>query len=136
MSDKVFIDTNLLIYSISKESKKSYIVENLLLQPFDFIISTQVINEFVQVCFKKSLIPSEDIRQVVGDFLQFFEVVVIEDITILSALNIKDKYRYAWYDSLIIASALENNCTLLFSEDISNGQQIEQSLTIQNPFMV
>jgi len=136
MSDKVFIDTNLLIYSISKESRKSYIVENLLLQPFDFIISTQVINEFVQVCFKKSLIPSEDIRQVVRDFLQFFEVVVIEDITILSALNIKDKYRYAWYDSLIIASALENNCTLLFSEDMSNGQQIEQSLTIQNPFMV
>ncbi len=136
MSDKIFIDTNLLIYSITQDNGKSYIVEDLLLQPFDFVISTQVINEFVQVCFKKSLIPSEDIRQVVGDFLQFFEVVIIEDITILSALNIKDKYRYAWYDSLIIAAALENNCTLLFSEDMSNGQQIEQSLTIQNPFMV
>ena len=54
--------------------------------------------------------------------------------TSLYALRIAKEYRFAWYDSLIIASALENGCALLISEDLQHDQVIEESLTIINPF--
>jgi len=54
--------------------------------------------------------------------------------TIKQAWKIGNKYGYAYYDSLIIASALENDCTILYSEDLHHGQIIEERLSIMNPF--
>jgi len=47
---------------------------------------------------------------------------------------IKDIYKFQFYDCLIIATALENNCTILYSEDMQHNQLIEDKLTILNPF--
>jgi len=52
-----------------------------------------------------------------------------------SRIKVKEKYRYSYYDSVIIASALQNNCTVLYSEEMNHNQVIENSLTIINPFM-
>jgi predicted nucleic acid-binding protein len=49
------------------------------------------------------------------------------------ALDIQSRYQYSFYDSLIIAAALDGGCTRLLSEDLQHGQRIE-SLTIENPF--
>jgi predicted nucleic acid-binding protein len=54
--------------------------------------------------------------------------------TILKALELAEKYRYSYYDSLILAAALSAGCTALASEDMQDGQVIENSLTIFNPF--
>jgi predicted nucleic acid-binding protein len=54
--------------------------------------------------------------------------------TIERALNVHEKYGYSYYDSLIIASALERACQYLLSEDMSDGQVIEGKLTIKNIF--
>ncbi len=50
------------------------------------------------------------------------------------ALVIAEKYGYKIYDALIVASALEARCTILYSEDMQDGQVIDQGLTIRNPF--
>jgi predicted nucleic acid-binding protein len=55
-------------------------------------------------------------------------------LTIESCLLLKEKYRYSWWDSLILASALESECALVYSEDMQDGQLIEDRLTIKNPF--
>lgn len=136
MNDKVFFDTNLLVYSISTDIIKINKIEALLRQPFDFIISTQVINEFVHTCHRKKLLPPNSIRQIVEDFLLFFELVIISENTILSAFDQKTKYGFSWYDALIVAAALENDCTTLFSEDMQHGLIINDKMTIQNPFVV
>ena len=49
-------------------------------------------------------------------------------------LSIQDRYHYSFYDSLIIAAALEAGCTRLLTEDLQEGQKIE-TLTIENPFV-
>jgi predicted nucleic acid-binding protein len=134
MKDKVFFDTNLLIYAISLDINKANKIELLLREPFDFIISTQVINEFVHTCYRKNLLPALDIRNAVEDFLSFFELTIIQDSTILTALDIKERYSFSWYDSLIVGAALENECSVLFSEDMQDGIVINQKLTIKNPF--
>jgi len=135
MSDKSFVDTNLLIYSISSDPLKSAQVESLFRDTGDLIISTQVVSEFVHTCHRKKLLPAPDIQSVVEDFLLFFELHTVGESTIFSAFDVKTKLGYSWYDSLIIAAALESDCSCLFSEDLQHGQVIEGRLTIQNPFV-
>ena len=62
------------------------------------------------------------------------EVMAIQRHTINKALSLKDLYGYSYYDCLIIASALESDCEILFSEDMTNEQIIENTLKIVNPF--
>jgi predicted nucleic acid-binding protein len=51
-------------------------------------------------------------------------------------MKITDYYGFSFYDSLIVASALEMKCDVLYSEDLQNGQQIGKQLTIVNPFII
>ena len=55
--------------------------------------------------------------------------------TIINALNLKERYKYQFYDCLILATALENSCSILYSEDMQHKQTIEKSLQIINPFI-
>ena len=135
MKDKVFIDTNLLIYAIGSDHNKSIRVEQLLREPFFFLISTQVINEFVNTCLRKKLMPLENVKNIVDHYMLFFNLTTIESSTINSAFKFKLKYGFSWYDALIAASAFENNCTILFTEDLQDSMVVEEQLTIQNPFV-
>ena len=136
MKDRCFIDTNLLVYAISTDADKANRIELLFREPFDFFISTQVINEFVHTCYRKNLLSANEIRSVVEDFLSFFNLIVIQESTILLALGLKDQYNFSWYDGLIVAAALENDCLHLFSEDMQHGLLVEKNLTIKNPFVL
>ncbi|MCA0237580.1 MAG: PIN domain-containing protein [Bacteroidetes bacterium] len=135
MKGKCFIDTNLLVYAISTDADKANKIELLFRESFDFLISTQVVNEFINTCHRKNLLPVNDIRSVVEDFLSFFELAIIQESTILLALNLKEQYNFSWYDGLIVATALENDCTHLFSEDMQHGLLVEKRLAIHNPFV-
>jgi predicted nucleic acid-binding protein len=55
--------------------------------------------------------------------------------TIHTALDIRERYSFSWYDSLIVAAALEANCDTLYSEDMQNSQVINGRLSIVNPFV-
>jgi predicted nucleic acid-binding protein len=62
------------------------------------------------------------------------EIMIIQRKTINKALNLKDNYGYSYYDCLMLAAALEGNCDTIFTEDMSDGQIIEDQLKIVNPF--
>ena len=55
--------------------------------------------------------------------------------TIQRACKIAERYSFSFYDSLIVAAALESGCLILFSEDLQHGQVIEKVLTVKNPFI-
>ena len=82
-------------------------------------------------------LPHERIRAGAGvssEVSSDFNVFVNKPDTIERACQIADKFQYSFYDSLIIAAALSCNCKTLYSEDMQDGQVIENSLTIVNPF--
>jgi predicted nucleic acid-binding protein len=62
-------------------------------------------------------------------------VEIISLVTIHTALDIWERYSFSWYDSLIVAAALEVGCDTIYSEDMQNGQEIEGRLHIINPFV-
>lgn len=134
MKDNIFLDTNIVIYtySINEPDKKKKAIE-IISQDKPFI-STQVIKELANVLFKKFNISWNDIDATIDELSQYFTIHINDSNSIRKACMIADKYKFSFYDSLIIAAALECRCSTLYSEDMHDGQIIENTLTIKNPF--
>lgn len=133
MNDKPFLDSNILIYAFGNDKRKKDIAKSLLrIHP---IISTQVINEVINVCLRKLGLSYDDIDGLFNLLKQTCEIKIINISTVTSALNLARKYSYSYFDSLILASALESNCVKIYSEDLQHNQLIENSLTIIDPFL-
>ncbi len=130
--DKIFLDSNVIIYSFGAEDYKKVIANELLKK--NPVISTQVLNEISNVLYRKLNLKVSDIKIAVEFLSRICVVKNITPKTIQSALNIVDQYGFSYYDSMIISSALENKCTLLYSEDMSDGQVIDKKLRVVNPF--
>ena len=139
MKDRFFLDTNILVYSFepktpSKSKEASRLIQEGLLSARG-VISYQVLQEFYNLAFRKFVrVMSE------GDARDYYRKVLRPLCAIQSSHNlfsrgfaIHEDTKYGWYDSLIIAAALEANCTILYSEDFQDGQKVD-SLTIRNPF--
>ena len=133
MSVKVFLDTNIFIYMRSSEADKKEISCRAL-NSFECVVSTQVLNEFCSVALKKLALDTSLIRQVIHAINNTCEIAVVTLETVEKALWIQERYELAYYDSLIVASALENDCTYLLTEDMGDGQIIESKMEIVNIF--
>jgi predicted nucleic acid-binding protein len=134
MKDKAFIDSNILIYAHTKQDDKKRKIAQEILYSDSILGTTQVVNESVNVFIKRFKISLVEIQQIVNQIFLYLPVKTIDHITIQFAMKICSNYFYSYYDSLIIASALEHNCTILYSEDLHHTQKIENTLTIINPF--
>lgn len=134
MNDNVFVDTNIILYGYSNSDKlKQEIVFNLFNNKHCFI-STQVLQECSNIFFKKFNIQEVTILSSIKKLAEDFNVVVNDENTIITAIQLKSKYNYSFYDSLIIAAALQSKCNILYTEDLHHNQTIEDTLTIINPF--
>jgi len=134
MPDKAFIDTNVLIYFISSDAARKATAREVLLTSPETVVSSQVINEFISTCLQKRLLSLDEVTEVTTGFMRALQFAPVAAATIDSALKLVKKYKYSYWDSLIIASALENGCTSLYSEDMQHGQIINNRLKISNPF--
>lgn len=133
MNADFFVDSNIVLYAFDNSTVKNEISIDLIKRKP--IISTQVVLESVNICLKKFKFSKEVSYQNGINLINTCLLKIIDESTILSAFKISLKYQYSHWDSLIIASALQNNCTKLYSEDLQNEQVIERRLTIINPFM-
>ncbi len=133
MSDRVFFDSNVLIYAMVSGDSRRERAQQLVEQ--GGTISVQVLSEFVSVARRKMRMPWEDVI----DALDAIRVLFPSPLPITldtheAALKIAQQYGFGIYDALIAAAALEAKCSTLYSEDLQDGQIIEKKLTIRNPF--
>jgi predicted nucleic acid-binding protein len=129
MRDKVFIDTNIFIYSAlegedEKVKREKAIALLKKLSEHQTLISTQVLNEFHNTLLKHN-IPEENILDKLNTIINNSTVLVITVETIKRSWALRKRYRFSLWDALIIASALENNCSTLYTEDLQHNQLIE-----------
>jgi len=66
--------------------------------------------------------------------LSFCEIIAVNHGVLDTALFLINRYDFQLFDSIIIASALDGNCSVLYSEDLQHNQLIEDRLTVINPF--
>ncbi len=136
MSVKLFLDTNIWVYAHlesendTKHQKANTLVEETV-QPL--VISTQVLHEYYSVMLKNKM-TDEWIQTNIEAMIEYCEIQLITLSIIRSAHRIKVRYRFSYADSLIIASALDAGCNILYSEDLHTQQPIENQLQILNPF--
>lgn len=133
---KCFFDTNLLVYLYSNDPK-SAIVEKLIHAHFGQIwLSIQVLNELYSVLTRKKLKSKEEAQIIINDLIERYKTYCIDEQCIKRAIALHIQYHFSYWDSLIIAAALEVGCTTLYSEDLQPDRKIEDRLTILNPFLM
>ena len=135
---KVFVDTNVLVYAYDVSAgAKNHAAVTIMRDLWDSgrgITSMQVLQEFfVNVTGKiKKPLDVMTAREIVRDFLKWNPVTIDGDL-IVEAIDIHAAHKYSFWDSLIIASALEGGAGTLLSEDFSDKHKIK-SIVIRNPF--
>ncbi|MCB0615437.1 MAG: PIN domain-containing protein [Lewinellaceae bacterium] len=135
MNDKCFLDTNILIYCYTSTEPDKLAKAQAVASLPNVVISTQVLKELANVLRKKFNLDWPSIQATLNEVENNFEVCANTALLIRHACSIADRYGFSFYDSLIIAASLESGCTILYSEDLQNGQVIENTLTIKNPFL-
>lgn len=128
-----FFDTSVLLYLLSTEADKADRVEALLEK--SGVISVQVLNEFTAVATRKlgmSLGEISEILDIVRAVCRT-EALTVDDHE--RAMQVAERYRFSFYDSLIIASALRAGCKTLYSVDLRHRQKLDRQLTVINPFV-
>jgi predicted nucleic acid-binding protein len=138
MSDRAFVDTNVLVYahdtaSGPKHHRARELVEDLW-NTRGGVISTQVLQElYVNVRRKvQAPVPVAEARRLLMDYLRW-EVVVNTGESIFEALEIEDRYGLSFWDSLIVQAAIGSGVDRLYSEDLGHGQAYGHVRVI-NPF--
>ena len=128
---ETFFDTNVLLYLLSGEAGRADRAEALLAA--GGVISVQVLNEFASVASRKLGLSFSQIRELLATIRTACTVKPVDVATHELGIALAERYRYAVYDSLILAAALQAGCNVLYSEDLHDGQRIDR-LTIRNPF--
>lgn len=134
MPVKSFINRNVVIYALGPNSEKAALAAPLFMD--HPTISTQVLSETANVALKKLALPLSETGKLLAMLETTCRVEIVTPATLQRALDVAGRYGFSWFDSLIIASALEAECDTLYTEDLQHGQVIEDKLTITNPFAV
>ena len=136
MKDKVFLDTNFLVYLQNHQEPQRQEHCRSQLTAWSaragIVISTQVVQEFFIVMTKKMGADPVQVKNVIQLFRQF-EIVLIDPDTITHAIDISVVNQLSFWDALIVSSAIKANCTTVLTEDLNSGQVIG-GVRITNPF--
>ena len=134
MKDRVFLDSNIVIYSYSRTEPKKQIIAAKIISENNSVISTQVLNELVNIVTRKFNFNYLQAKKTVVECCQNNHLHINSHYTIMQACEIASKYKFSFFDSVIISAALEADCTILYSEDMHELIDIENKLSIVNPF--
>ena len=137
---QIFIDTNIWVYLFAssqdaEDQRKKETAKQILLDCPDIVVSSQVLNELSNVWLRKYHLELPQIEKYLRKILEIAEVRFLDETLTFRALELLQTCNLSFYDSLIVASALDSRCKVLFSEDMQHGQWIENSLQIRNPFV-
>jgi len=134
---KIFVDTNILIYSIDQfdpiKQKKCRSLLKILTDDFQGVISTQVMQEFYVITVKKFGADPLMIKDILHAYERFETVIITPDI-IKDAIDCSIINRLSFWDALIVVAAESAQCEKLWSEDLNDGQVI-RGVQVENPLI-
>jgi predicted nucleic acid-binding protein len=133
MNEFCFVDSNLWIYAAIADGSKSERARALI-ENGQIVISTQVINEVSFNLLRKYRYSENEIAVFIRQISATCHVYPVTIATCFTASKLRQCYKLSFWDSMIVAVALDSHCTVLYSEDMQHEQQIEKQLIIRNPF--
>jgi predicted nucleic acid-binding protein len=139
MTDKVFVDTNILVYAHDLDAGNKHglaaDIVSKLWESRNGILSTQVLQEFYVTLTRKvsSTLSKLEVRKLVQKYSNW-HVVLNDPSIIFQASEIEESYNISFWDALIVSAAYSQNVPTILTEDLSHGQIIE-GIIIKNPFV-
>ena len=134
--EPTFFDTNVLVYAtLDQDVAKKRIAASLIMDAVasqSFVISSQVLKEYVNILVRKSDRAPQLIREDVRRLSPFVAVADTPDL-VLRALDLRQEYALQFFDALIIAGAERADCDTVYSEDMTDGERYG-NVTVVNPF--
>ena len=140
MSDRFFVDTNILMYAhdtaAGEKHERAKAVLEQLWRDRTGVVSTQVLQELSVNLRKKVRRPldAKATRDIVADYLTW-HVVVNNGESILEAIDLEARYQISFWDALVVHAAQASGADILYSEDLSSGQKYG-SVRIVNPLLL
>jgi predicted nucleic acid-binding protein len=135
--NKIFLDTNILVYAVDRSDPEKYSRARTSLESFkrdaQGVISTQVLQEFAAVALMKLFQPEEVVLQELAIF-ENFEVVPATPSLIRRGVELRKKHQLHFWDATILAAAESTGCDVLYSEDFSAGT-VFGKLRVENPLL-
>ncbi|MEQ1530387.1 MAG: PIN domain-containing protein [Methylococcales bacterium] len=137
MTAKVFVDSNIWLYAFvnQRDDPRHESAATFLLNLGTPVINSQVIREVCSNLIKKIKIPEDYLRVLINAWYQDCEVIHCYHSQHLLASKLRVSCSLSYWDSLIVAAALDAGCTTLYSEDLQHGQVFEYCLTVVNPLV-
>jgi predicted nucleic acid-binding protein len=140
MNGRFFLDTNIFVYSCdagdpAKARRARKLIRDAVATGKG-VVSYQVVQEFLNVALRKfarPMTPAEAEQYLTTVFLPLVRVQSSPAL-FTEALRLKSRHELSWYDSLIVAGAMEADCDRLLSEDLQHGLRIGR-LRVENPFL-
>ena len=139
MTDKVFVDTNILVYAHDLDAGDKHglagDIVSKLWESRNGVLSTQVLQEFYVTLTRKVSSPLSKLeaRKLVQKY-SHWQVVLNDPSMISQASEIEESYNISFWDALIVSAAYSQNVPTILTEDLSHGQIIE-GILIENPFV-
>ena len=131
-----FVDTNILVYAhdggAGSRHDRSVELLTRLFEEAAGALSIQVLAEFYAAATGKLGMKSEEAESVIADLAGWI-IHRPNHADVLKAVRLHRRYKIQWWDAMILASAIETGCSILWSEDLNDGQRIS-TLTVRNPF--
>lgn len=134
MSDKITLDSNILIYAFADHDDYRKNIAKEIISKCN-IISIQAANETAYVLLRKFNLPKEQLEQVINFLKEQFIISSLNVNTLDQTLMLCKKYNFSFWDGMMIAAALDNHCSIMYTEDLNHNQLIENRLKIINPFI-
>lgn len=129
-----FVDTNVLVYSFSAQDAAKRETARALAEADRAWVSTQVLSELANVLTRRFRVPVREARERVASIAAGCEVIVVSPSIVLDAFRVMERWGYGFFDSQIIAAALACGASVLYSEDLHDGQTVDATLAIRSPF--
>lgn len=137
MNNFIFLDTNIWFYFYAQNPADKYtIAKQIIDNNFTaIIVSVQIFGELFNSLTRKKSVSKDEAKDIIIEVSNYFHQTEINTLKVLKVIEINSRYNYSYWDSLIIATALSENCSIIYSEDMQHNQIIEAQTTIINPFI-
>jgi predicted nucleic acid-binding protein len=131
VTERLFLDTNVVVYLLAEDPAKAARAETLLVtRP---CVSTQVVNEFINVCMKKLGFSRAAAHENARALMTQCDIAPLTAVTIERAMRLGERHGFSHWDALIVAAAQLAGCSVLMTEDMQDGLQLD-GLRLMNPF--
>jgi predicted nucleic acid-binding protein len=137
-ADRCFVDSNIWIYAATRAEEvppdTRHEAARHLIESIEPDLPVQVINEVSINLIRKFKFSEAHIQTLIRSFYQKYTVYPLDADILLKASTLRTRYRFSFWDSIVVGTALQHQCRILYTEDMGNKLTVNDTLTIINPF--